>query len=115
MKVPSMELRDHPLMTYRGIRSWPPVWTLIRGAGKDRPKGEVGVLKEIHVSATPPAADATRSYNRIFLFIELDGQAYLGCLMLEDYAFRQQLAIILHDHCNRTIEEIGSIELGRTM
>jgi hypothetical protein len=102
-------------MTYHGIRSWPPVWTLIRGADRERPKGEVGVLKEIHVSAIPPAADATRSYNRIFLFIEHGGQAYLGCLMLEDYAFCQGLATVLRGHFNRTIEEIGSIEVGCTM
>ena len=110
-----MQLRDHPLMTYHGIRSWPPVWTLIRGNERERPKGEVGVLKEIHVSAIPPAANATRSYNRIFLFIELDGQGYLGCLVLEDYAFCQELAKVLRQHFRRTIEEIGSLDLGATL
>lgn len=112
-----MQLRDHPLMTYRGIHTWPPVWTLIRGAEKEQPKGEVGVLKEIHVSAIPPtpAADAPRSYNRIFMFIDHGGQRYLGCLMLEDYAFCQELAKLLRHYCHHTIEDIGSVELGRMM
>ncbi|HKA34635.1 MAG TPA: hypothetical protein VKH64_15570 [Candidatus Binatia bacterium] len=112
-----MQLRDHPLMTYHGIRTWPPVWTLIRGTEKEPPKGEVGVLKEINVSAIPPPADADapRSYNRIFMFIDHGGQRYLGCLMLEDYAFCQEVAKVLRHHFNRTIQEIGSIELEHTM
>ena len=106
-----MQLRDHPLMMYHGVRTWPPVWTLIRGAEKERPKGEVGVLKEITVSAVPPHSNDTRSYNRIFLYIEHAGQTYIGCLMLDDYAFCQELTKLLRHHCGRTVEEIGSAEI----
>jgi hypothetical protein len=49
------------------------------------------------------------------LFIELDGQGYLGCLVLEDYAFCQELAKVLRQHFRRTIEEIGSLDLGATL
>jgi hypothetical protein len=110
-----MHLRDHPLMAYHGIRSWPPVWTLIRGAEKERPKGETGVLKEVQVSASPPASDATRSYNRIFLFIEHGGQNYLGCLILEDYAFCNEVAALLREHCGRGLVEIGALDLQYTL
>ena len=112
-----MQLRHHPLLSYRGIHSWPPVWTLMRGTDKERPRGEVGILKEVQVSSTPPPVkpDGPRADQRIFLFIEYQQRGYLGCLILEDYAFCQQLAQLLPDYYNRTIEEIGSIEVGRTM
>ena len=112
-----MELRDHPLLTYRGIRSWPPVWTQIRGDDAARPRGEVGTLKEIHFSIDPPgqASGAPGGYNRIYLFIEHDAKSYLGCLMMEDRAFCQQLAALLQSQCGRTIVEIGGLDLGATL
>jgi hypothetical protein len=110
-----MQLRDHPLLTYRGIRSWPPVWTLIRGNDTGRPRGEVGTLKEIHVSAISPTANsgATRSYNRIFLFIDHDRKGYLGCLMMENRAFCEHLAKLLCDHYGHTVAEIGGARSRR--
>ncbi len=53
-----MQLRHHPLLSYCGIHSWPPVWTLMRGTDEQRPQGEVGVLKDIHLTAVsqPPTA-----------------------------------------------------------
>src|SRR3954467_4292632 len=112
-----MHLRDHPLLYYRGIHTWPPVWTMVRGVAKQQPKGEVGVLKEIHVSAVPPSSgmDSPRSYNRIFLFIDYGGSGFVGCLMLEDYSFCQEIAKLLRHHYGRTIEEIGALELGHTL
>src|SRR5213593_1335425 len=38
----AMDLRNHPLMSRRGARNWPPVWTWIGGGENKRPKGEVG-------------------------------------------------------------------------
>ncbi len=112
-----MELRDHPLLIYRGIRSWPPVWTQIRGDDSARPRGEVGTLKEIHVSIDPPvqASGASGGYNRIYLFIEHDAKSYLGCLMMEDRAFCQQLAALLRNQYGRTVAEIGGLDLGATL
>jgi hypothetical protein len=42
-----MLLRNHPLMRYRGIASWPPVWTWIGGGEKKRPRGEIGILRSV--------------------------------------------------------------------
>jgi hypothetical protein len=36
-----MLLRDHPLMSYRGLPSWPPAWTWIGGLDNKRPQGEM--------------------------------------------------------------------------
>ncbi|HTM11217.1 MAG TPA: hypothetical protein VL754_22760 [Verrucomicrobiae bacterium] len=111
-----MQLRDHPLMTYRGVHTWPPIWTMISGKDKQRPRGEAGVLKEIKFTSIPPGANGDkRSYNRIFLFIDHDGQSYIGCLMLEDYAFCQQLARLFRQQYGRRIEEIGGLDLEGTL
>ena len=112
-----MELRDHPLLTYHGIRSWPPVWTQIHGADSARPRGEVGTLTEIHFSTDPPgqASGAQGGYNRIYLFIEHEDKSYLGCLMMEDHAFCRQLATLLRSQCGRTVAEIGGLDVGATL
>jgi hypothetical protein len=74
-------------------------------------------LKEIHVSTDPPAqaSGAPGSYKRIFLFIEHDDKSYLGCLMMEDHAFCQQVATLLRNQCGRTVAEIGGLDLDATL
>ena len=37
-----MVFRDHPLMRYRGVPSWPPDWIWTDGLEDKRPKGEIG-------------------------------------------------------------------------
>jgi hypothetical protein len=63
-------------MTYHGLRSWPPVWTWVGGANNQRPKGEVGILKEARVSKIEPA-------DRIFLYMEYEKASYIGCLLID--------------------------------
>jgi len=36
-----MKLRDHPLLSRYGVKSWPPTWTWIDGRANKKPKGEV--------------------------------------------------------------------------
>ena len=45
-----MLLRDHPLMSFKGMSSWPPVWTWIDGHEKKSARGEIGILKEVTLS-----------------------------------------------------------------
>ncbi len=63
-----MLLRD-PLMTYRGLRNWPPVWSCTDGHNQ-YPKGELGTLKAAFRSDMQPP-------NRCFLLISHDGSEYL--------------------------------------
>jgi hypothetical protein len=42
-----MILRDHPLMSYHRIPSWPPVWTWKDGSEKKLRRGEIGILKAV--------------------------------------------------------------------
>ena len=101
-----MELRHHPLLSYHGIPSWPPVWSPAKPReGKQLLKvlkGEIGVLKYTLANATS---------EKCFLVIEYDHIPYVGCLLCSDLAFSTQLASILHTQSGRTIQEIGDLDL----
>jgi len=102
-----MLLRDHPIMSYRGLRHWPPIWSWVEGLGDKHPKGEIGILKSVTFSNTLPA-------NRCFLNIYYEGSDYLGCLLFDNHVFGSQIANLLQDCCNRPIAEIGSLDLTHT-
>jgi hypothetical protein len=104
-----MLLRDHPLMSYHGIPSWPPVWTFTSGLEKQHPRrGEIGILKAVTTSNDKPA-------DRCFLHIEDEGSSYLGCLLIDDHAFCTQIVKLLQDCTNRPLAEIGNLELSGTL
>jgi hypothetical protein len=107
-------LRDHPLMFYRGIPNWPPVWTWVNGPEVDgppddkSPKGEVGVLKWASLTGIQPP-------DKCYLLMNHEGSSYLGCLLFEDPAFCSYLVTLLDSYCNHPIAEIGSIDLAHTL
>jgi hypothetical protein len=102
-----MLLRDHPLMSYRGVPNWPPTWTWTDGREDNHPKGEIGILSAVLLSKLQPA-------NRCFLLIFYEESSYVGCLMFDDYAFCNHITELLRFCCNRPIAEIGSIDLSHT-
>jgi hypothetical protein len=60
-------------MSLRGCHGWPPHWIRIDELGdkkRNAPEGEVGFLKEVRYSTTPP--------GRIFLMIDHEGENYVG-------------------------------------
>ncbi len=102
-----MELRQHPLLTYRGLRSWPPVWSPARPrAGKEVLSGELGVLKHTLSNAI---------LGKCYLLIEHENAAYIGCLLCSDQAFCSQIAGVFEDNKGRTIKEIGDLDLAFTL
>jgi len=103
-----MQLREHPLMSYRGLPNWPPVWTWMAGERKHSPKGEVGILQDVMLSTIG-------AQNRCFLIIEHDQATYMGCLLFDDIAFCRQLYDQLQGYCRRTIREIGDLDLGHLL
>ena len=104
-----MQLRDHPLLSYKGQPSWPPVWTWVGGSdNRDRPKGEVGILRAVQMSRIQPA-------DRCFLYIEHRGAGYLGCLLTKDHAFCGQIAKLLEAYCGLPIRDIGDLDLSHTL
>jgi len=103
-----MFLRDHPLMSYKGNRSWPPRW--LRRGGNDitKRRGEVGILKDVVPSFISP-------YDRCFLVMEHRGAEYIGALLLSDTAFCREIFGVLLQNRGKTMQEIGSIDLAHTL
>jgi hypothetical protein len=103
-----MLLRNHPLMSYQGVPSWPPNWIWTAGLQDKRPKGEIGVFRRVLQSNIQPS-------NRCFLFIDHEESSYIGGLMVDDPGFCAQVVSFLQAHCyNRPIAEIGGLDFVHT-
>jgi len=98
-----IKLRDHPLMSYRGIPNWPPVWTAEFG---NRRSGEVGVLKNVKMTHV--------FKNKVFLTMICDGSRYMGCLIFDDVGFCRQIFSVLERNLGKRIKEIGDLDLAHT-
>lgn len=99
-----MELRNHPRVSYKGVRSWPPAWFWIAGDTNKYPEGEVGILKELLKSFIQPS-------NRFFLVIEYGAALYLGSLLFDQPALCEEVYTLLKDYYGHTIEYIGGLDL----
>lgn len=99
-----VKLRDHPLMSFGGVRNWPPIWPQSRAGGTITLKGEIGILAHIH--------HYVGEYNKIFLIVEHEGEAFVGGLLFDDVAFSEQLARLLKSKIGRSIREIGNLDLS---
>jgi hypothetical protein len=106
-----MKLRDHPLMSYRGVSNWPPAWV-----GKDtkelrQPSGEIGILKNAILSKLKP-------HSRFYLLIEYEGEEYLGTLFFDNQSACHQAYKLLSNHRGEPVRKIGETdvpELGSTV
>ena len=102
-----MKLRDHPLLSYRGVRSWPPVWTHTRAETVRTIKGEIGTLQYVH--ASPDLS------SKCFLVIDYQGQSYVGTLLTESHGATSTLAKILSANLKRLIKDIGDLDVSETL
>ena len=98
-----MQLRDHPMMTYRGVSNWPPVWTHAFGSNLETVTGDVGMLEDAAPHESLPQSCVLRMVYR--------NQHYVGCLMFDDPQFRSKICELLQFYLGRSIEEIGKIDL----
>jgi hypothetical protein len=103
-----MLLRDHPLMVYHGVRNWPPTWTWVNGVENKHSASEIGILTAVSLTKLKPA-------NRCFLYISHEESFYVGCLLFDDLDFCRHLSQILRFCRNRSIAEIGSLDLSYTL
>jgi hypothetical protein len=110
-----MNLRDHPLMSFRGLGNWPPVWTWIGGEVNTHPTGEIGVLKEVKTHLPPLDPKLGKPVNRIFLFIEYRQSLYVGSLLFSDFAFCQSLGTVLQSYCGYGLKEIGDVDVNHLL
>ena len=103
-----LPLRDHPLMSYHGLRNWPPEWIWVGGQPNRHQRGEIGVLRSVVIShAQPPAG--------CFLYIEHEGASYMGCLLFDDQNFCREVVTLLQRYANRSIAEIAGIDVSHTL
>lgn len=102
-----MELRNHPFMRYRRARNWPPVWSLTGSQTSTGIAGEIGVLKEVKY-------DARYNY-RCHLYIEHEGQRFIGTLLFDDSNFCWLIYNVLKSHTRRWIKDIGALDISYTL
>src|SRR5439155_4143048 len=102
----TVKLRDHPLLSYRNLPSWPPTWVWIGGAENKQPHGEIGILMRV------TASQQIALNYRCFLWIEYAESTYIGCLLVSDYPFFRQLSKLLQGNCGHSIEKIGDLDLS---
>jgi len=103
-----LSLRDHPLMSYRRLGNWPSEWSWLSGQPNKNVRGEIGVLRSIVISdAQSPAS--------CFLYIDHEGASYMGCLLFSDPIFCREVVTLLEGYLNRSIEEIGSLDVSHTL
>jgi hypothetical protein len=100
-----MTLREHPLMTYRNVPNWPPVWTQQRKGSVKTLKGEIGVLKYVYASSTVPV-------NKCYLVIEHEKETYIGALQFDDQSFCDQVSKLLKGQIGRSIQQVGDFEMS---
>src|SRR5215831_13436555 len=74
----------------------------------NHPRGEVGILKRVEKSNVLPA-------DRCFLYIDYEGSYYIGCLLCSDHAFCSQIVRIMEANLNKTIVEIGRLDISRLL
>ena len=98
-----MKLRSHPSMSYRGFRTWPPVW--VREFGPETyPAGEVGILEHV---------DRSVLENQCFLVIQYNGSRYIGVIQCDDRDFFEKVYRCLTEGCGQRIREIGELDLDQ--
>jgi hypothetical protein len=102
----SMELRNHPRMSFRGQRNWPPEWIQTPTQNSDTATGEVGILQEIYRSVLDP--------SRCYLTIIHDQQNYIGVLRFDSSEFCKEISERLLRKISRPIAEIASSDISFT-
>jgi hypothetical protein len=96
-----MKLRDHPGMSYRGNRNWPPKWTTVQQTRDRLPIGEIGILKYV----------VMHNDSEIILTIDSGGRSYRGSLRFEDSWFCSQVYSVFQLHVEHSIKDIGDLEI----
>ena len=86
----------------------PPAWTWLNGPGNKYPRGEIGILTAVSLTQIKPA-------NRCFLYMHHEESFYIGCLLFDDLSFRRHISQVLRFCRNRSIAEIGSLDVSYTL
>src|SRR5262245_66536751 len=99
-----MKLRDHSLMRYRGISSWPPTWVGRDAKKSQQLSGELGILRNVIQSKM-------KQPTRLYLTIEHEGEEYLGALSFDDQLACRKAYRLLLNHRGELIRKVGEIDV----
>ena len=98
-----MKLRDHPLMSSDGFRTWPPSWLCVYGTNKTIEQNEIGILTRASFHAL--------GKSRIMLWMQNGNGGYSASLYIDDYQFCLKVYERLKDCIGKSIEDVGDLEL----
>jgi hypothetical protein len=97
-----MKLREHPLMSYKGLSSWPPMW--VRADLRQQAlEQEAGVLSEVRLHDLGSC--------KIFLGMQYDGSRYIGYLWFDDQPFCVETYNLLKSCIGCSIKDIGDTDV----
>ena len=103
-----MKLREHPLMSHRGIPNWPPSCTQGSGSEADALlRSESGILQHIMTHDRLP--------HRFYLLVKHDNNRYVATLLFDDPTFCRQVADLLEFYIGCSIREIGDLDMSYTL
>jgi len=99
-----VQLRNHPLFSYRRVPTWPPVWTLSRrGEPPEVLHGEIGVLQRAFANPQIP--------NKCYLVIQHANRKYVGCVIFDNRSFCREMTEFLKLQVGCTVEQIGDLDV----
>ena len=100
-----MQLRDHPLTSHNGIRSWPPTWVRRIDDPSKRPfeGDDVGTLTQISMHALGKGKLSLRTKAR--------ANEYAAQVLFDDKNFCLLVYAALKNHVGKPVKDIGDIEL----
>ena len=98
-----MQLRAHPLMTYRGGPNWPPAWIQVQETKIKSLSGEVGILKHVMRYDRVP--------NGFVLAMEHAREQYLGFLIFDEVSFCMLIYDVLEARIGCSIKDLGSLDV----
>ena len=96
-----MELRNHQLMAFHGVRNWPAIWRT--ALGTPAPTGEIGTLDHVQFSTIDPGTCIITMFH--------DGYYYVGRLSFDNNEFSRQICELLKANFGRSLVDIGSIDI----
>ena len=90
-----------------GAKAWPPTWTTTRPRKNDKPRGEIGTLEQVLMTAW--------FNNKIFVFVQYQGFRYMGLMQFDDPKFCDEMFALLRNNLGRSIKDIGGLDLSHTL
>ena len=96
-----MKFRDHPQISQKRVRSWPPAWVESNSLPGTVLTGEIGVLTDVNLRGFNPC--------RLLLTIHHENRSFSAVLFFDDEPFCVQVFEFLKGCVGRSIEEIGDM------